>query len=249
MSIATHNPYDFYGKPDPFGYWAGWVSAVDADTGALKWRLKSNFPIVSGMIPTAGEFGFLGDMGGKGGGRSRLHVDSFAHRGRDCEGGHPGSWRGPTVTAEPVVGLATHDPLERTLSAADDRVRLNEWRPPQAGVVPKIRFGRRWVSVLWALPIAFVVLVAGVALAHASRHLPSIQAFIVRCPGEAVSAHAVNSGFPAWLRPTHFLNLFFMTFIIRAGLQIVDTRSPSMRTMRAKMRMSGYCYFHEELDK
>jgi DMSO/TMAO reductase YedYZ molybdopterin-dependent catalytic subunit/thiosulfate reductase cytochrome b subunit len=124
------------------------------------------------------------------------------------------------VSAEPVL-LGTHDPLEGALNAADDRVRLNHWLPPQAGVMPKVRFGRHWVSVLWALPIAFVVLVAGVALAQALRHLPSIQAFIVRYPGEPASAHAVSSGFPLWLRLTHFLNLFFMTFIIRAGLQIL----------------------------
>ena len=122
------------------------------------------------------------------------------------------------MSAEPI-DLA--DPLEQALSPADDRVRLSHWLPPQAGVMPKIRFGHRWVSILWALPISFVVLVAGIALAQALRHLPSIQAFIARYPGEPAAAHAVSSGFPTWLRLTHFLNLFFMTFIIRAGLQIL----------------------------
>ena len=46
------------------GHWAGWVYAVDADTGVWKWRLKSNYPIVSGMTPTAGGVVFFGDMGG-----------------------------------------------------------------------------------------------------------------------------------------------------------------------------------------
>jgi len=63
-AMATHNPYDTFGKPDPFGHWAGWVYAVDADTGAWKWRLKSNYPILSGMTPTAGGLVFFGDMGG-----------------------------------------------------------------------------------------------------------------------------------------------------------------------------------------
>jgi outer membrane protein assembly factor BamB len=31
------------------GYWSGWVYAADADTGVWKWRLKSNYPILSGM--------------------------------------------------------------------------------------------------------------------------------------------------------------------------------------------------------
>jgi alcohol dehydrogenase (cytochrome c) len=63
-AMATHNPYHTYGKPDPFGHWAGWVYAVDADTGAWKWRLKSNYPVLSGMTPTAGGLVFFGDMGG-----------------------------------------------------------------------------------------------------------------------------------------------------------------------------------------
>jgi len=124
------------------------------------------------------------------------------------------------MNTDPKV-FAALDPLEQTLTIADDRVRLSHWLPPQAGVMPKIRFGQRWVSMLWAVPIAFVALIAGVALAQALRQLPSIQAFIARYPGEPASAHAVNSGFPVWLRLTHFLNLFFMTFIIRAGLQIL----------------------------
>ena len=45
-------------------YWAGWVYAVDADTGVWKWRLKSNYPIVGGMTPTAGGVVFFGDLGG-----------------------------------------------------------------------------------------------------------------------------------------------------------------------------------------
>jgi alcohol dehydrogenase (cytochrome c) len=62
--MATINPYNTYGVPDPFGKWAGWVYAIDADTGAWKWRLKSNYPILSGMTPTAGGLAFFGDMGG-----------------------------------------------------------------------------------------------------------------------------------------------------------------------------------------
>ena len=61
---ATSNPYHTYGTPDSFGHWAGWVYAVDADTGAWKWRIKSNYPILSGMTPTAGGIVFFGDMGG-----------------------------------------------------------------------------------------------------------------------------------------------------------------------------------------
>jgi alcohol dehydrogenase (cytochrome c) len=61
---ASINPYNTWGKQDPFGDWAGWVYASDADTGAWKWRIKTNYPIQSGVTPTAGGLVFFGDMGG-----------------------------------------------------------------------------------------------------------------------------------------------------------------------------------------
>src|SRR5271170_6995263 len=59
------NPFDAFGafsRADRF--WAGWVHAVDADTGVWKWRLKSNYPIMGAVTPTAGGLVFFGDMGG-----------------------------------------------------------------------------------------------------------------------------------------------------------------------------------------
>ena len=117
--------------------------------------------------------------------------------------------------------LPVHDPLEVSLSSADDRVRLSHWMPPQAGVMPKIRIGRHWVSLLWALPAAFVILIVAIALAQALRQQLSVQAFLIRYPGAPVSVKPMTSGFPSWLRLSHFLNLFFMIFIIRAGIQIL----------------------------
>ena len=113
-----------------------------------------------------------------------------------------------------------HDPLAMSLSAADDRIRPDEPLPP-VGVAPGIRIGQRWVNLLWALPLIFLLLVIGVAVAQALRELPAVQGFIARYPGIPPSAVAVTAGFPAWLRLLHFLNLFFMVFIIRAGIQIL----------------------------
>jgi methionine sulfoxide reductase catalytic subunit len=115
----------------------------------------------------------------------------------------------------------TRDPIEANLSPADDRVLLNNWLPPQVGVVPKMRIGQRWINVLWALPVGFVLAVIGVAVAQALRELPAVQDFLVRYPGVPPSAPTVSAGFPAWLRVQHFLNLFFMAFIIRAGIQVL----------------------------
>ncbi|MGO9993847.1 MAG: pyrroloquinoline quinone-dependent dehydrogenase [Steroidobacteraceae bacterium] len=63
-AMATDNPYNTYGVMDAHGQWGGWVYASDADSGAWKWRAKSNYPIQSGMTPTAGGIVFFGDMGG-----------------------------------------------------------------------------------------------------------------------------------------------------------------------------------------
>jgi alcohol dehydrogenase (cytochrome c) len=61
---ASINPFNTWGKADPTFDWAGWVYAVDADTGAWKWRLKSNYPILGSITPTAGGVVFFGDIGG-----------------------------------------------------------------------------------------------------------------------------------------------------------------------------------------
>jgi len=58
------NPYNTWGKQDPFGAWGGWLYATDADTGVWKWRVRTNYPIQSGVTPTAGGLVFFGDMGG-----------------------------------------------------------------------------------------------------------------------------------------------------------------------------------------
>ena len=41
------NPFNFFGASsrDSDRDWAGWLYAIDADTGVWKWRLKSNYPI------------------------------------------------------------------------------------------------------------------------------------------------------------------------------------------------------------
>ena len=60
--MATWNPFWMFGRTE--GHWAGWVYAVDADTGVWKWRLKSNYPIVGAVTPTAGGVVLFGDLGG-----------------------------------------------------------------------------------------------------------------------------------------------------------------------------------------
>jgi alcohol dehydrogenase (cytochrome c) len=59
------NPINLLGRfSRADGHWAGWVHAVDADTGVWKWRVKSNYPVLSGITPTAGGLVFFADVGG-----------------------------------------------------------------------------------------------------------------------------------------------------------------------------------------
>jgi alcohol dehydrogenase (cytochrome c) len=61
----TFNPADVFGQfARSDGHWGGWLHAVDADTGVWKWRLKSNYPILGAVTPTAGGLVFFGDVGG-----------------------------------------------------------------------------------------------------------------------------------------------------------------------------------------
>ncbi len=121
----------------------------------------------------------------------------------------------------PLSAAPLHDPLAAKLTPADDRILLNHWLPPQEGIVPRVRLGTRWVSVLWALPLGFAALILAIALAQGLLEFPTVKAFVARYPGIAQAAPSVDSGFPWWLRAQHFLNMFFMMFIIRAGIQIL----------------------------
>ena len=111
--------------------------------------------------------------------------------------------------------------IESTLSAADDRIVLADWVPPRHGIIPEIRFRKRWYSLLWAIPLLWGGIIVLVAVAQSLRALPAVQAFIQQYPGAAQSAPSVGTGFPIWLQVQHFLNMLFMMFIIRAGIQIL----------------------------
>jgi len=110
--------------------------------------------------------------------------------------------------------------LQMDLSDAADHLKLDKWMPPRWGTVPYIRIGRRWINVLWLVPLAVVLLIWAIAGAQALRTFPAVQEFILRYPGSA-SSSPVTSGSPFWLRMQHFFNSFFMLFIIRAGIQIL----------------------------
>jgi alcohol dehydrogenase (cytochrome c) len=49
---------------DPTEQSAGWVTALDGNTGAVKWKYRTPKPIVAGLTPTAGGLLFTGDLAG-----------------------------------------------------------------------------------------------------------------------------------------------------------------------------------------
>jgi len=42
----------------------GWITAIDAETGKVRWKYEAGSPVVAGVTPTAGGVVFTGDMAG-----------------------------------------------------------------------------------------------------------------------------------------------------------------------------------------
>ncbi|WP_308465497.1 molybdopterin-dependent oxidoreductase [Rathayibacter soli] len=90
------------------------------------------------------------------------------------------------------------------------------------GIAPRLRVGRsKWFNLLWLIPIGLVLLIIGIAVAKGIRELPGVEAFMKQYPGTSELPADAPVGFPAWLGWQHFLNMFFMIFIIRSGVQIL----------------------------
>lgn len=122
---------------------------------------------------------------------------------------------------DPLEADLIDDPTERL----DGRIVITDWAgglAQEKAQIPSVRFGSRWVTTAWLLPIVVVGLVVAIAVAQQMRTQTWMQDFITDYPGtSAAQAPEVTSGFPAWLRWQHLFNLVFMLFIVRAGLQIL----------------------------
>ncbi|QRX96727.1 molybdopterin-dependent oxidoreductase [Streptomyces noursei] len=124
-----------------------------------------------------------------------------------------------SISPEAVRSYRTH------LTTGEDTVDPATWAGsvPQAhGIAPRLRTGRgSWFNLLWLLPLGLVILISAVAAAQGLRHVPAVRHFIEHYPGTVTSAGLTRTGgLPAWTGVQHFLNLFLMLFIVRAGLQI-----------------------------
>lgn len=54
----------FGGTVEPVGETSGWITALDAQTGAVRWKYHAEKPVVAGVTPTAGGVTFAGDLAG-----------------------------------------------------------------------------------------------------------------------------------------------------------------------------------------
>jgi alcohol dehydrogenase (cytochrome c) len=54
----------FGGSIEPNGPVTGWVTSLDAETGAVRWRYHAEKPVVAGVTPTAGGITLTGDLAG-----------------------------------------------------------------------------------------------------------------------------------------------------------------------------------------
>ena len=141
--------------------------------------------------------------------------------------------RGPSREDLPAPAPSNVNPeslrdFRTQLTRGEDAVDPVTWAgsvPAQYGIAPRVRVGRsKWFNLLWLLPIGFVLLIAGVALAKELRGLPAVKSLIGQYPG-TVTLPSGREGIRSWVGWQHFLNLFLITFIIRSGIQIM-TRSP-----------------------
>ena len=123
--------------------------------------------------------------------------------------------------ADSSIPTHAHDSLAGELTQADDSVEPGHWAPPRSGIIPHVRIGSRWINILWMLPIGATGLLLLIGAAQSLRELPSVQAFIAQYPGMPPTQPGATTGFPLWLRLQHFINMFFMLFIMRAGIQIL----------------------------
>ena len=54
----------FGGTVAPDGPTTGWVTALDSETGQVRWRYHAEKPVIAGVTPTAGGVTFTGDLAG-----------------------------------------------------------------------------------------------------------------------------------------------------------------------------------------
>lgn len=117
---------------------------------------------------------------------------------------------------------------------------------------------RRWIHLIWIIPVAAVVVAGVILLAQWIRSLDPVQSFLHTYPGTTPLPPAASDGIPAWLNWQHALNALFILLIIRSGWQVRTVTKPPaywtrdntgrFRTRNAPQRISLHLWLHLALD-
>ncbi len=117
--------------------------------------------------------------------------------------------------------------------------------------MPDARSRRRRLVVVIAA--ALLALVVGVIVARWWRETAAGASFLHDFPGAVAPPSGTPEGFPAWLNWTHFLNGFFLLFIVSSGLHLrsrlrppafVTRRNTVLRTATAPQRLGLHTWWH-----
>ncbi len=116
----------------------------------------------------------------------------------------------------------------------------------------------RWWKLAWLIPAGVALVILVVLAARGIRELPAVQSFMSDYPGESELPSGAPVGFPAWLGWQHFLNSFFMLFIIRTGWEIRKGKRPAafwtrnnsglLKTKNPPVRIGLPVWFHLTVD-
>ena len=105
--------------------------------------------------------------------------------------------------------------------------------------------------------VALVVLAALILIAQWLRTLPEVEGFLTTYPGTTPLPENAPVGIPSWLAWQHFLNFFFLLFVIRTGWIIRSKKRPPAFWTPTKFRLNKnapaqrmglYHWFHIQMD-
>ncbi len=116
----------------------------------------------------------------------------------------------------------------------------------------------QWFKLVWIMPSVLVLGVIVVLAAKGIRDLPAVKSLMTDYPGQSALPNGAPVGFPAWVQWQHFLNAFFILFIVRTGWQIRTTKRPAafwtrnntglIRTKNPPVRIGLHVWLHLSLD-
>jgi thiosulfate reductase cytochrome b subunit len=152
---------------------------------------------------------------------------------------------------EAVSASAGVNGVERTVTEPDAPATVSAPVEP-AAAKHGLFTTKQWVGVGIVLALALVGLGTIVVLAvRRLLGLSFMQSFVAGYPGAYDLPSSAPVGLPAWLNFQHFLNIFFMVLLIRAGLHNRLEKKPpaywaSRRVSGAKISIN--LWFHLALD-